>query len=462
MSTVPSTTDWNALASALAGDVVLPGSSEYEVARTPAMARFFDLRPQAVVRCRTPQDVADALALARRWEIPVAARSGGHCFAGCSSTSGVLLDVGPMDAITVADDTVTVGAGVRLGRLYDALAEQARTIAGGCGPSVGIAGLTLGGGLGILGRRHGLTSDQLLAATVVLADGRVVDCDEHRHADLFWALRGAGGLRFGLVTRLVLRTVPAADATGFELRWPPEAATTVVEGWQHWAPDAPEEVAASLIITAGADPDRPIDVRVFGAALGSEREVRRQLDGLVTRAGLDPVSATLEPRPYRQTKRWLAEHDEGSTAKPEPGHLYAKSEFFRAPLPARTIAALVMHIGAERSAGQARELDFTPLGGAYNRVPADATAFVHRAARFLLKHEVVIAAQQSHALTPPARDWLTRSWALAHPAAAGGAYSNFPDADLDAWDRAYHGANLERLRRVKTHYDPHHTFGAPA
>jgi FAD/FMN-containing dehydrogenase len=120
----------------------------------------------------------------------------------------------------------------------------------------------------------------------------------------------------------------------------------------------------------------------------------------------------------------------------------------------------VMHLGADRVAGQARELDFTPWGGAYNRVPADATAFVHRAERFLLKHEVVIAAEQSRTLTPAARVWLTRSWALAHPSTAGGAYSNFPDADLDAWDRAYHGANLDRLRRVKTRYDPHRTFRA--
>jgi FAD/FMN-containing dehydrogenase len=460
MSTVPSTADWTALDRAIAGEVVLPASDDYEAARRPAMARFCDIRPQAVVRCRTPQDVAEALALTRRWDIPATARSGGHCFAGCSSTTGVVLDVGPMNAATVADDRVTVGAGVRLGELYDVLDERARTIAGGCGPSVGIAGLTLGGGLGILGRRHGLTSDQLLAAEVVLADGRVVDCDEDHHTDLFWALRGAGGLRFGVVTRLVLRTLPAPDATALELRWPPEAAAKVVEGWQHWAPGAPDEVAANLFVTAGADPDRPIDVRAFGAALGSERDVRRKLDGLVTRARVDPVSTTLEHRPYRQTKRWLAEHDEGSTAKPEPGHLYAKSEFFRAPLSARTIAALVKHIGADRVPGQARELDFTPWGGAYNRVPADATAFVHRAERFLLKHEVVIAAEQSHALTPPARDWLRRSWALAHPSAAGGAYSNFPDPDLDAWDRAYHGANLDRLLRVKRHYDPHDIFRA--
>jgi FAD/FMN-containing dehydrogenase len=365
-----------------------------------------------------------------------------------------------MDAVGVGDGTVTVGAGARLGGIYDALSEHGRTIAGGCGPTVGIAGLTLGGGLGILGRRHGLTSDQLLAAEVVLADGRVVECDEHHHSDLFWALRGAGGCRFGVVTRLLLTTVSAGDATSFDLRWPPTAAARIVDAWQHWAPGAPDEVAASLIVTAGAAPDGPVVVKVFGAALGAEPGAQRTLDGLVTRAGVEPASAGFVQLPYREAKRHLAEPDEGSTAKPDPGDLYAKSEFFRAPLPARTIAALVDHLGADRVAGQARELDFTPWGGAYNRVGAEATAFVHRAERFLLKHEVVVTADRADVLTPPARDWLSRSWALARPASSGGAYPNFPDADLDPWDRAYHGANLDRLLRVKARHDPHDVLGA--
>ena len=203
MASASSIADWDALQRSIAGEVVLAEAAAYELVRKPAMARFWDVRPQAVVRCRTPEDVVETVALARRSRIGLAVRSGGHCFGGESSTPGVLIDVGPMDGVAISDGLATVGAGARLGDLYDALDGQGRTIAAGCGPSVGIAGLTLGGGLGLLGRTYGLTSDQLVAAQVVLADGRVVDCDEHRHADLFWALRGAGGGRFGVVTGLV-------------------------------------------------------------------------------------------------------------------------------------------------------------------------------------------------------------------------------------------------------------------
>ena len=457
MSAALSTADWTGLQGAIAGDVVLPGSPRYEHVRQPAMARFWHVRPQAIVRCREPGDVAETLALARRSRMQVAIRSGGHCFAGRSSTEGILIDVGPLNSVSAAEGTVAVGAGATLADVYDALDEHGRTIAGGCGPTVGIAGLTLGGGLGILGRRYGLTSDQLVAAEVVLADGRVVDCDADDHADLFWALRGAGGCRVGVVTRLTLDTVPAPRATSFELRWPPAAATAILAAWQDWAPDAPDEVAASLLVTAPADPDRMVAVRLFGAILGREADARRRLDAFAERAGTEPTAAALQELPYRETKRHLAAIDAGSALKPEPAHLLSKSEFFRRSLPEDAIAALVDHLATARLAGCARELDFTPWGGAYNRIGSDATAFVHRAERFLLKHEITVAARQA---MPRAREWLARSWALAHPAGTGGAYANFPDPELSPWDPAYHGANGERLRRIKATYDPDGVFGA--
>jgi len=167
------------LQGAITGRVVLPGSSDYDSLRKPSIPRFHDVRPQAVVRCETPTDVAETIRLARRTGLRAAARSGGHCFAGHSSTEGVVIDVTPMRSVSVSGGTATVGAGARLGAVYDSLDEHDLTIAAGCGPTVGIAGLTLGGGLGILGRKHGLTADNLLAAQVVLADGRVVDCDDH-------------------------------------------------------------------------------------------------------------------------------------------------------------------------------------------------------------------------------------------------------------------------------------------
>jgi FAD/FMN-containing dehydrogenase len=267
--------DWEALQETIAGEVLTPESPGYEAARKPAIARFHDVRPQAVVRCAAPEDVIEATAVG----IPVAARSGGHCFAGGSSTTGVVIDVGPLDDVSVSDGLATIGAGARLGRVYDALAEHRVTISAGCGPEVGIAGLTLGGGLGIMGRRHGLTSDSLAGAEVVL-DGRLVACDEQREPELFWALRGAGGGRFGIVTSFTFRTVPAPEMTAFDLRWAWGEAAPLVEAWQEWSPDGPDELAASLLITAGPDPDEPPAVKVFGAMLGSEAETETVLGHL--------------------------------------------------------------------------------------------------------------------------------------------------------------------------------------
>jgi hypothetical protein len=184
--------------------------------------------------------------------------------------------------------------------------------------------------------------------------------------------------------------------------------------------------------------------------IGSDRS---RLDGLVARAGVDPSSATFRELPYREAKRHLAERDADLTAESEPGPAFAKSEFFRAPLPADAIAVLVEHVGGEAD-GYTRELDFTPMGGAYNRVPADATAFVHRSERFLLKHEVVVSDGSADA----ARRWLARSWEIAHPWGSGGVYPNFPETDRAVLDPAYHGANRERLLRVKARYDPGGVF----
>src|SRR5829696_6237017 len=234
-----STSDWGALQSAIAGDVVLPGSPGYESARKLAIARFHHVRPQAVVRCAIPADVSETISFARRIGLRTAARSGGHCFAGRSSTEGIVVDVTTMRSVSVSGGVATVGAGARLGEVYDTLAQYGLTIPGVCGPSVGISGLALGGGLGILGRKHGLTSDHLLGLQIVLADGRVVMCDEQHDEELFWALRGAGGGSFGVVTSLIFNTLPAPAATGFHLLWPHTHTAALISAWQAWAPAAP-------------------------------------------------------------------------------------------------------------------------------------------------------------------------------------------------------------------------------
>lgn len=163
--------DWSVLEDAIAGEVALPGSPAYERSRTPFNARFHDVHPLVVVSCTTPEDVPEALSFARRHGLDTVARSGGHSFAGHSSTRGVLIDVTPMRSMSVSGDVASVGAGARLGEVYDALQHHDLAIPGGTCPSVGVAGLTLGGGLGILGRKYGVTSDRLIRAEIAPGEG---------------------------------------------------------------------------------------------------------------------------------------------------------------------------------------------------------------------------------------------------------------------------------------------------
>jgi FAD/FMN-containing dehydrogenase len=458
----PTAADWEALQGAIDGRVVRPDSTDYEVARKPEMVRFQSVRPAAIVSCRSPADVSATIALVRRHRLRAAIRSGGHSVAGRSSTDGVVIDVTPMNAVAVADGVATVGAGARLGSLYDALQPHGLTIPAGSGHSVGIAGLTLGGGLGILGRKHGLTCDHLLRAQVVLADGQIVECDEHHNEDLFWGLRGAGCGNFGVVTSFVFRTVPAPPTTIFHLVWPLNRAGELIQAWQDWAPAGPDELDATLRLSAGGDGERPPLVDLFGAVLGSDADAAELLGELVARSGTDPASASRRHVPYREAKRYLdglgPTDDWPDEAPPPPrpaaDHLFTKSEFFRQLLPRDTIAALVVNLPRRMAGGQAREVTFTPWGGAYNRVRADATAFAHRDELFVAQHLLTLDPDVNTTAGDPVRDWLTRSWALVHPWGSGGVYPNFPDPDLEDWEHAYYGENYARLLRVKATYDP--------
>ena len=347
-----------------------------------------------------------------------------------------------LDAVTVRPDgSARVGAGARLAQVYDGLHRSRRAVPAGCGPRVGIAGLTLGGGLGLLGRRNGLTCDALLSAQVVLADGRVVDCDLDREPELFWALRGAGGGQFGVVTSLVFATVAEPRATRFELHWPEAAAVHVVAGWQDWASEAPDDVTANLSLVA--EPGYPLRVVVFGAALRDAEAAIAVLESLAVRAGVRP-EIRYHILTWRDLKRSFAgpqSHGAVLTA--------GRSEFFSRPMPASAVVPLIDELTSGAAPGR-RELSFTAMGGAYNRVPADATAFVHRSEQFLLEHVAHCGDQ-----------WLDRSWTRAHAHASGRVYPNFPDPDLDDWAAAYHGGNAERLRAVKRRYDPERLFRFP-
>ena len=446
-------------AKSLDGELFSPDSPGYEAIRRPVDLAYQNTRPRLVVLCRSVSDVVAAIKYATTTGERLVPRGGGHCFAGRSSTDGIVLDLSGLDSITMADDQVaaigagakhvaaiggggnqvaTIGAGARLNQVYSGLHAYGRTLPAGCGPTVGITGLTLGGGIGLIGRKYGLTCDRLAGAQVVLADGSVVDCDNDHEPDLFWALRGAGGGQFGVVTSLRFDTVPEPMTTRIEAHWPAPALEELVSAWQTWAPDAPDELTVDLSLVS--EPGAPVQATLFGASTldeGSTRELLQEFR--------DQAPTTIDLRaglPYHQLKSTFAD-------PPAERALRTRSEFFRAEMTDGTLASLLTQFAEPRTMGR-REITLTAMGGAYNRVAEDATAFAHRSERFLLGH-----------IAEAADPWIDDSWATAHPDGSGRVYPNFPDPMLDDWAAAYHAGNYSRLQAVKNTYDPHRFFDFP-
>jgi FAD/FMN-containing dehydrogenase len=430
-------------ADSLDGELFSPDSPGYEAVRRPVNPAYRETRPRLVVLCRSVSDVVGTMRYARATGDCIVPRGGGHCFAGRSSTDGIVLDVSCLDGISVADDRVaTIGAGALLGQVYEALHAHNRTLPAGCGPTVGITGLTLGGGIGLLGREHGLTCDRLVGAQVVLSDGSVVECDRDHEPELFWGLRGAGGGQFGVVTSLRFDTVPEPMTTRIEARWPEIGVGELVSAWQTWAPDVPDGLTVNLSLVS--EPGAPVQATLFGASTIDEGATRELLGEFIDRAG---VASTIElgtGLPYNRLKSTFAEPRDLSGRA-----LRIRSEFFSHSMTDRTLASLLTQLGAPRTAGR-RQLAFAAMGGAYNRVAEDATAFAHRGERFLLEH-IAVAADP----------WLEGSWATAHADGSGHVYPNFPDPALDDWAAAYYAGNYARLAAVKETYDPHRFFDFP-
>ena len=236
--------------------------------------------------------------------------------------------------------------------MYAALHAYGRTLPAGRGPTVGITGLTLGGGIGLLGRKYGLTCDRLVGAQVVLPNGSVVDCDHDHEPDLFWALRGAGGGQFGVVTSLRLDTVPEPMTSRIEAHWPDIALEELVSAWQVWAADAPGELTVNLTLTS--EPGGPVRATLFGAAAFEEGSTRELLQEFIDRAGVAPTVELRTGLPFHQLKSTFADPRDDRAVR-------IRSEFFSHAMSDRTLASLLTQLGGPRTMGR-RQLAFTAMG----------------------------------------------------------------------------------------------------
>lgn len=461
--------DLSRLATALRGRLVRPGDPAYAFVRKRHIRHDRDLLPIAVAQCVNAADVAESVAYARRHALPFAIRAGGHSYADHSSTEGLLIDVTGLDRIEVTGEQAWIGAGARLGPLAEGLASYGRLLPTGTCPTVAVGGSALVGGFGLVGRAYGLTTDRVRAVRLVLADGRVRTADPDRHPELFWALRGAGAGNFGVVTDLVVDTVPIPALSAFSASWPIGYATTVIDGWQGYAPDAPDGVSGSLMLLAPSDLDEAPAIHLFGAVIGAPEVAARLVGELRAALGPPPERSCLRALDRRSAARYqagLIDVTGQEAYLPQgpfdrPGHQFTRSEFHVEPLPSEAITELVAQLGRDRVFVEHRELEFAPWRGAYGRVEADATAFAHRGARFLIRHTVAVGSSGTEFRRAAARRWLAGSWGTVHPYGSGGVYPGYADPELTDWGAAYHGANLPRLRQVKAWYDPENVFTHP-
>ena len=451
--------DWSRLRSRLSGSLVLPGDAEYDAARRSFNRLFDGRRPAGVVRCVRPEDVQLAVETAATSKLPIAARSGGHSYAGYSTPNqGLVVDLAKMTGVDVRPDgTVLVGAGTRLIDLYTALAEAGRCLPAGTCPTVGIAGLTLGGGVGVLSRKLGLTCDRLLSATVVTADAMLRTASTVSEPDLFWALRGGGGGNLGIVTSLELSTERAPDLTVFSLGFPGGSVMSVLGGWQEWIQAAPDELWSNCIVSAG----RPPSCRVGGCFMGSVSALQPLLGELPRFSGTRPVRRFLQGMSCADAMRYFAHCSRRSVSQchleGEPGGLLARESFVAS---SRVMARPIADPGRvasllDRPAGV--DALFDGLGGAVNRVAVDATAFPHRTA--IATVQVYAAADEAH--RQHAAQVLAEVTTGLGELVGTGAYVNYIDPGLPDWARAYYGPNLGRLREVARRYDPDGVFSFP-
>jgi FAD binding domain/Berberine and berberine like len=436
------------LRSEFEGRSIVPDDADYDKART-VVAGHIDRRPAVIVRPIDASEVAHVVTIARESGLPLAVRCGGHSGAGHSVVDdGIVLDLANLTGLEIDADGRTASAqtGLTAAAVTGAVAEHGLAIGFGDTGSVGIGGITLGGGHGYLSRVHGLTIDNLLAAEIVTADGQIIETDETNHPDLFWAIRGGGG-NFGVATRFRYRLNELGQIVGGMMLLP--ATPESVEGFIAACEAAPEHLSAiGNVMPAPPMPFVPEDQHGKLAILalicwsGSVEEGDKAIAPF--RALGEPLADMVQPMPY-------------------PGMYPPDDEDYRPLAVARTmfvdrvdskVAELIVD-RLENSDAAMRVVQLRPMGGAITRVPVDATAFAHRNSKIMTN---VASFYEGPEDKPIREKWVSELSGQLRQDDAG-AYVNFlGDDGPDAVRAAYPGATWDRLTQVKAVYDPDNLF----
>jgi FAD/FMN-containing dehydrogenase len=442
------------LRDALRGELIAPGDAAYDEARS-VWNGMIDRRPALIARCAGTSDVIAAVGFARSEGLTVAVRGGGHNVAGnATCDGGLVIDLSPMKGIRVDAENRTVRAqgGLTWGELDAETQAFGLATTGGLVTTTGIAGFTLGGGIGWMMREHGIACDNLISADLVTADGQTVHASETENAELLWGLRGGGG-NFGVVTEFEYRLHPVAQIMGGMVAWPVEAAGDVLRFWREWVKDAPDEVCTmAAFIYAPPEPFVPEEVQgtpIFAiAAFHSDPEGSAEADLRPLREFGPPAVDVIGPMPYAGIQGMF----DGGT--PRGSRNYWRSGYLD-ELTDDAIDA-VLTFTADKIPFPLGQFHIHQMGGAMSRVPAGATAFGNRDKPFLMNFiGLWLDASEDEANTA----WVKTASEAMEPYSTGGRYVNFLADEGEAGVRsAYEAETFTRLQSLKAKYDPTNFF----
>jgi FAD/FMN-containing dehydrogenase len=443
------------LASSLRGELIVPGDPGYDAARA-VYNGMIDKRPAAIARCRDVADVITCVNFGREHGVELAVRSGGHNAGGLGVWDGALvIDLSQLRSTTVdpANHTVRADAGCTWGDVDHATVAFGMATPSGFLASTGVAGLTLGGGIGYLSRRFGLTVDNLLAADVVLADGTFVTASETSHSDLFWALRGGGG-NFGIVTSFTFRCHDIGEngvIIGGPVLYDIADTAEVMRWYRELLPSLPEELSGWIAVLT-IPPAPPFPEELWG----------RKACGIVwcytgrhDRAGevLEPVKSFGSPLVVGLMEMPFNVLQSAFDALYPAGlQWYWRADFFNEI----SDKAIDVHLkyGAQLPTGHST-MHMYPIDGAASRVAAGSTAFAYRDGGWA---GVIVGVDPDPANAEQISAWARAYWEELHPTSAGGAYVNFLMEEGSDRVKASYRGNYERLSRIKDRYDPENVF----
>ena len=435
------------------GEVFEPGAPGYDEARKVYNA-MHDLRPRAVVRCADAADVIATVETARDEGLDLAVRGGSHSVPGfCTVDDGLVVDLSGMRNVQVdpANRVARAGGGAVWGDFDHATHAFGLSTTGGVISTTGVGGLTLGGGIGYLARKHGLSCDNLIAADVVTADGRLLRATEDEHADLFWALRGGGG-NFGVVTSLEFRLHPVDQIVGGPIFFELDAAADVMDFYRQYIAQAPEELGAFFAFhIAPPLPFIPEDrhgdnlCAVVTCWTGPEGDAAAVLKPL--RDAGPVVAEHVGPMPYP------ALNSAFDALEPPGLYHYWKADFVKE----LTDEAIPLHVEHGSQVPTVHSLmHLYPIDGAVQRVRPDETAFAYRDVNFAC---VIAGVWPDPADTEANTKWARDYWSAIHPySGTDGAYVNFMGTDDQNRVKENYGSNYARLSEVKATYDPGNLF----